>query len=221
MRVHWYGQSAFLLEDEGKRVLVDPYFTGEAIPMRFDYPPIEGVGADVLLITHEHPDHNNDGAVSDDPVVVRCVVGETDTPIGTVVGIASEHDDAGGTQAGPNVIYRFGLGGLDIVFLGDLGQSALRPEQVEAIGTPDVLFVPVGGGYTIGSEVAEQVSRQLGARWIVPMHFGSSAIDLPEPVGAFADRFDDVEQPSGAFEVGGDRGGPVVVVPPMPGDGND
>lgn len=223
MHVQWFGQSAFLLSDGTQRVFVDPFFVGDAIPMRFEYPAIEGVEADVLLVTHEHPDHNNVGAVGGEPAVVRCAEGATETPIGTVTGIASEHDAAGGTQAGPNVIYRFAFDELDVVFLGDLGQSELRPEQVEAIGTPDVLFVPVGGGYTIGSDVAEQISRLVGARWLVPMHYSTSAFELPEGVEAFAERFDAVQRTGATAELtahgegDGDGDGPTVVILPMPG----
>jgi L-ascorbate metabolism protein UlaG (beta-lactamase superfamily) len=46
--------------------LIDPFgpLPGLAARgLRFDYPPTAGVAADVLLVTHEHADHNNvDGA---------------------------------------------------------------------------------------------------------------------------------------------------------------
>jgi L-ascorbate metabolism protein UlaG (beta-lactamase superfamily) len=61
-------------------------------------------------------------------------------------------------------------GGVRIAHLGDLGQSALRPEQVEALGRPDVVFVPVGGGPTMDGGQAREAVAQLGARIVVPMH---------------------------------------------------
>src|SRR6516164_6385727 len=81
------------------------------------------------------------------------------SPIGEVVGVASEHDPAAGSERGPNTIFVFTLDGLRIAHLGDLGQPALRPEQVGAIGEIDVLFVPAGGGPTIGGEAAAGVIR--------------------------------------------------------------
>ena len=60
--MRWFGQSAFLLTDaSGARVCIDPFgVPGPAMAargMRFAYPPIAGVEADLLLITHEHFDH--------------------------------------------------------------------------------------------------------------------------------------------------------------------
>ena len=61
MRIQWYGQSAFLLAGE-QTVFIDPFDRpGEALAARgleFNYAPIEDVTADLLLITHEHVDHN-------------------------------------------------------------------------------------------------------------------------------------------------------------------
>jgi L-ascorbate metabolism protein UlaG (beta-lactamase superfamily) len=220
MQVHWYGQSAFLLSDGDRRVFVDPFFVGAQIPMRFDYPAIEGVDADLLLITHEHPDHNNAGAIGGDPAIVRAQVGPAETAAGPVLGISSEHDAAAGTQAGHNVIYRFELDGLQVVHLGDLGQPGLRPEQREAIGAPDLLFVPTGGGYTIGADVAEQITRELAPRWVVPMHYGTTAIELPEAVDAFTGRFASVVPADGPFDTDAAAGtgeAPAVVLFAVPG----
>jgi L-ascorbate metabolism protein UlaG (beta-lactamase superfamily) len=58
MRVEWYGQSAFRLTGGDVTVFVDPFGDlSSALPgssIHFDYPPIAGVSADLLLITHEH-----------------------------------------------------------------------------------------------------------------------------------------------------------------------
>src|SRR5690242_7898169 len=60
MRIRWYGQSAFLLTGE-HTVFIDPFGVMNRLSaqgLQFDYPPIEGVASDVLLVTHEHGDHN-------------------------------------------------------------------------------------------------------------------------------------------------------------------
>ena len=64
MRIEWYGQSAFGLADGQLSVFIDPF--GDLSPMaargmRWDYPAITGVEADLLLVTHEHFDHNGVG----------------------------------------------------------------------------------------------------------------------------------------------------------------
>jgi beta-lactamase family protein len=65
-----------------------------------------------------------------------------------------------GTKRGPNTIFRFTLDGLAVAHLGDFGQDALRSEQRAALGGVDVLFVPVGGGPTIGGEPAAVLVRE-------------------------------------------------------------
>src|SRR5262249_62193417 len=108
MRIRWYGQSAFLLRGE-KRVFIDPF--GDPAPLasrgiEFRYPLIDDVAADLLLVTHEHFDHNAVDAIGGEPAVLRGA-GTHESPAGEVVGIASEHDPVAGTQRGANTIFRF------------------------------------------------------------------------------------------------------------------
>ncbi len=187
MRIRWFGQSAFALAGE-KNVFVDPFgdMSGAAARgLRFDYPPIVGVSADLLLVTHEHGDHNGVEAVGGDPLVLRSRAGRFDSPVGEVVGVASEHDAAAGTVRGSNTIFCFTLDGLRVCHLGDFGQAALRPEQREAIGAVDILFLPAGGGPTVGGEAAAGVVRALAPRLVVPMHYRTPALSFLDPPDAF------------------------------------
>jgi L-ascorbate metabolism protein UlaG (beta-lactamase superfamily) len=171
---------------------VDPFGDMSAAAARglqFDYPPIEGVTADLVLVTHEHGDHNAANAVGGSPVVLRSTAGRLESPLGEVVGVASEHDDVAGTARGPNTVFCFSLDGLRICHLGDFGQSALRPEQREAIGAVDVLFVPVGGGPTIGGAAAAELVRSLAPRLVVPMHYRTAAVNFLEPPDEFLEAF--------------------------------
>ena len=88
----------------------------------------------------------------------------TKSPIGEVLGIASEHDEVAGTARGANTLFVFTLAGTRIAHLGDLGQRSLRAEQLAALGTVDRLFVPVGGGPTIGAEQAMDIAVATRAR---------------------------------------------------------
>ncbi|HVW88166.1 MAG TPA: MBL fold metallo-hydrolase [Gaiellaceae bacterium] len=190
MNVRWFGQSAFLL-DGSKKVFIDPFGdASEALAargFRFDYPPIAGVEADLLLVTHEHMDHTAVEAVGGEPATIRAAAGTHDTSIGDVVGISSEHDPVAGTQRGHNTIFCLTLDGTRFCHFGDFGQSALRPEQREAIGEVDVLFLPAGAGPTAAHEVAADVVRELAPRLTVVMHHGNEAVDFLEPPdGLFA-----------------------------------
>ncbi len=80
MRIQWYGQSAFRLAGE-QTVFIDPFDRpSEALAARgleFNYAPIENVTADVLLITHEHIDHNAAEAIGGEPVTIRSTAGRS------------------------------------------------------------------------------------------------------------------------------------------------
>jgi len=191
MRIRWYGQSAYTLSDGEHTVTIDP-FAGmpDSLRERFRYPDIPAHSADLLLITHEHADHNGADVVTGDPHTVRATAGRFDTPVGTVTGVASEHDDQAGTSRGPNTIFVFPLDGRTVCHFGDFGQPALRPEQRAAIGEVDLLFIPIGGGPTLDDAQAAAVVAELRPSWVVPMHYRTPAIDFLEPADAFLARFD-------------------------------
>ena len=222
MRIQWYGQSAFALTGAEASVFIDPF--GDMSPlagrgMQFDYPAIDGVGADLLLVTHEHLDHNGVEAIDGDPAILRSTAGKLESPLGDVVAIASEHDQAAGTERGPNTIFVFSLDGLRVAHFGDFGQAALRDEQAAAIGEVDLIFVPVGGGPTADAAQAHAIVDRLSPKWVVPMHYRTPKIGFLEPADAFIEKFDEAHrcaEPS--FETGDLPAAeePVVVVPSVP-----
>jgi L-ascorbate metabolism protein UlaG (beta-lactamase superfamily) len=224
MRVEWYGQSAFHLEDGGRAsVAIDPFGDMSALAsargMQFDYPLIMGVEAELLLVTHEHIDHNCVEAIGGDPAILRSTAGKLESPVGEVTAIASEHDEQAGTARGPNTIFVFELDGIRVCHFGDFGQSALRPEQTEAIGAIDLLFIPVGGGPTIGAEQASAIIERLSPRWAVPMHYRTPRIGFLETADAFLQGSAHVERLAGSTFDTGDlpaSDGPLVVVPAAP-----
>jgi L-ascorbate metabolism protein UlaG (beta-lactamase superfamily) len=187
--------------------------------IRWDYPVIAGVEPDLLLITHEHADHNAVEAIGGQPAVLRSTAGTLDSPLGEVTAIASEHDEAAGTQRGPNTIFVFTLDGARVCHMGDFGQSGLREEQAQAIGDVDLLFVPVGGGPTLGAEQAVQVVRRLSPRWVVPMHYRTPRIGFLETEEEFLGlmpRVERLDQPHFDTADLPDAEGPLTVVPAPP-----
>jgi L-ascorbate metabolism protein UlaG (beta-lactamase superfamily) len=223
MRVEWYGQSAFHLGGAERSVAIDPFADMSAMAasrgMQFDYPPIANVTADLLLVTHEHLDHNGVEAIVGSPTILRSTAGTLESPLGEIIAIASEHDEQAGTARGPNTIFVFELDGLRVCHFGDFGQRGLREEQAAAIGDVDLLIIPVGGGPTIGAEQAALVVERLSARWVVPMHYRTPRINFLETADDFLERFEHVErlaQP--AFDTASlpTQDGPLVVVPAAP-----
>jgi L-ascorbate metabolism protein UlaG (beta-lactamase superfamily) len=223
MRIQWYGQSAFGLSAEDANVFIDPFQDMSELAgsrgMQFDYPPIEGFDADLLLVTHEHMDHNGVEAIGGDSTILRSTAGRLESPIGDVVAVASEHDPAAGTERGPNTIFVFTLDGVRIAHFGDFGQADLREEQAAAVGKVDLVILPVGGGPTIDARQAKQIVDRLAPRWVVPMHYRTPKIGFLETADPFLELFGDVRHlPESGFETSelepGD--GPVVLVPAVP-----
>ena len=225
MRVEWHGQSAFTLTGSEAKVFIDPF--GDMAPLladrglNFEYPPIEVDGVDLLLVTHEHRDHNAVEAIGGEPQTLRATAGKHDTEaVGEVLGVASEHDEVAGTKRGPNTIFVFELDGLRVAHFGDFGQRQLREEQAAAIGAVDLLFLPVGGGPTIGAAQAGAIVSRLDARWVVPMHYRNERVEfLPESEEEFVAQMPQtVRFQTADFETADlpAEGGPIAVVPAAP-----
>jgi L-ascorbate metabolism protein UlaG (beta-lactamase superfamily) len=163
MRVSWLGHSCFRLEgSQGLSILTDPF--GEDI----GYGPPD-VRADIVLLSHGHSDHNNIQAVKGSPVAIKGP-GKHMVQGMEFRGIETYHDEEGGRLRGANTIFCFQLDGLAICHLGDLGHI-LRDAEVRSIGSVDLLFLPVGGHYTLNGRKAWQVIDQLHPRIAVPMHY--------------------------------------------------
>jgi L-ascorbate metabolism protein UlaG (beta-lactamase superfamily) len=220
MRIQWYGQSAFALAADGTTVFIDPFGDMSGLASRglhFDYPAIEGVTADLLLVTHEHRDHNAVEAIGGSPTILRSTAGTLESPLGEVIAVASEHDPVAGTQRGPNTIFVFSFDDLRIAHFGDFGQAALRDEQAAAIGEVDLVFVPVGGGVTADAAGAREIVDRLGPRWVVPMHYRTPRISFLDTEEAFVAGFGDaVARVDSAFDTAELPEGPAVVVPAAP-----
>lgn len=222
MHVEWYGQSAFALTSNGTKVFIDPFADMSGLADRgieFGYPPIEEDDVDLLLITHEHVDHNGAEAITGEPAILRATAGKLESPIGEVTAVASEHDASAGTERGPNTIFAFDLDGVRVVHFGDFGQRELRPEQAAALEGTELLLLPVGGGPTIGGSAAADIVEALEPRWVVPMHYRTPRIGFLETEEEFVERMPRVERLQGSgFDTAElpEAEGTLAVVPAAP-----
>jgi len=165
MKIKWLGHACFLItSDGGLRVITDPYAVGGGI----NYSPIRET-ADVVVVSHDHSDHNNVGTVQGKPEVVKGTGTKTAKGV-QFRGVATSHDTSQGKQRGPNTVFCFTIDDIRLCHLGDLGH-VLSPAQVTEIGAVDILFVPVGGFFTIDAAVASRVYDQLKPKVVIPMHF--------------------------------------------------
>ena len=165
MKIKWLGHACFLITSEkGIKIITDPYKSGDPI----NYDEINEP-ADVVLVSHDHFDHSNTAAVKGAPVVIK-TAGISEAKGIKFKGIPAFHDEAGGSKRGKNTIFVFELDGIRICHLGDLGHRLSNKDFAE-IGKVDVVFIPVGGLYTIDGTVATEVVSKLSPKVTVPMHY--------------------------------------------------
>lgn len=168
MQIVWKGQSCFqIITSQGKNhqvnIVIDPF--AESVGLRL--PKLE---ADILLVTHQHHDHNNIKAVSGSPVLIDGP-GEYEIKEVFIQGISSFHDSSLGKERGLNTIYVIESEGLRVCHLGDLGQKDLASDQLEKIGEVDILMIPTGGVYTISAKEAVKILSQIEPNITIPMHY--------------------------------------------------
>jgi L-ascorbate metabolism protein UlaG (beta-lactamase superfamily) len=201
MIIRYLGHAAFLIiAPNGTRIITDPY-NAEKCGDSFRFEKIVE-SADIVTISHEHNDHNFD-RLSGDPVYIRGG-GNKEVKGIKITGIDVFHDDQQGRQRGPNTIFNLDVEGLNIVHLGDLGHI-LTTEDVKRIGPVDILLIPVGGYFTIGPKVAQDVIDALKPRIVIPMHYQNEKCTFPiAPVDDFI-KDKDFQRFPGEIEITKDR----------------
>lgn len=178
MEITSLGHSSFKIRGKSVTIVTDPF---DSVMVGMPFP--KHTSADIITVSHAHPDHNAANAVEGSPFVVSGP-GEYEVKDVGITGFSSFHDDSGGTQRGKNTIYRIIIDGVSLVHLGDLGH-ALREDLVEQLDGIDVLFVPVGGVYTINPQQAHAVVTELDPTIVIPMHYGNPKLN-PKAFGELA-----------------------------------
>jgi L-ascorbate metabolism protein UlaG (beta-lactamase superfamily) len=172
MKVTYQGHSCLILETRGgTTVLIDPYDEGPGYPIR-------PVGADVVVMTHEHADHAYLPMATGSPKVIRGLqdgakaharVAETHSGV-SFRSFAVYHDESRGAERGLVSMMLVEADGVRLLHTGDLGHM-LDDATVSAIGRVDVLCLPVGGHYTLDLAAVDAVIDRLSPRVVIPMHY--------------------------------------------------
>ena len=177
MEITWLGHSCFKLRGKQATVITDPYLPSLGYSLGKQT-------ADVVTVSHQHPDHSFTEGIGGNPKLVTGP-GEYEISNMLIIGVATFHDNDRGSTRGKNTVYLIEMDEVSICHLGDLGH-VLTDEQVEELGSVDVLLPPVGGVSTINAPVATEIVRQLEPKIVIPMHYKTPAIKLElEPVDRF------------------------------------
>jgi L-ascorbate metabolism protein UlaG (beta-lactamase superfamily) len=197
--VTWLGHSALLLETGGKRLLVDPFLTGNPSAST----TAAEVLADYILVSHGHGDHLGDtvaiarrtGAlvISNHEIIVwlegqkiaghaQHIGGGHRYPFGYLKFTQALHgsmlpDGAnGGCAAG---FLLTALEGKRIYLAGDTGlfgdMRLLGEEGIE------LAALPIGDNYTMGPDDALRAVKLLQARRVIPIHYNTFDLLAQDP----------------------------------------
>jgi L-ascorbate metabolism protein UlaG (beta-lactamase superfamily) len=181
------GHASFKLKGKKATVITDP-FDPDKVGLKFP----KHTSADIVTISHAHPDHNF-GQIVENPEGGEKIIfdgpGEYESKAVEIIGIPTSHDTKEGSERGKNTMYRIDIDGISVLHCGDLGHK-LTEAQIEQIDSADVLMIPVGGFYTIDAHVAAEVVKQLEPFYVIPMHYNRPGLDPKifgnlQPVEAF------------------------------------
>ena len=187
-RLRWFGHSAFLLEIDRKKVLIDPWLSNPKSPVKPD-----DVCADIILITHDHGDHLGEAF----DIAKRC-----NATIVCLYELAQEAKKVGVKKViDCNIGGPVDIDGLKIVYTPAVHSAKYAPPtgvviigkkitvyhagdtgvfgDMQLIGelyAPDVAILPIGGHYTMGPKEAAVATRLIEPRLVIPMHYGTFPI---------------------------------------------
>ncbi len=128
-------------------------------------------GSVIALSSTNHPDFNGFEAVAHGDTKPFPITGPGDYEVKNIFikGVATEGEIEGKKYI--NTIYTLTVDSISICFLGALSTSKLSPEAKEAIGNPDVVFIPINGKSTLGPADAYKLASSLEPSIIIPMDY--------------------------------------------------
>ncbi|MBD2083001.1 MBL fold metallo-hydrolase [Leptolyngbya sp. FACHB-17] len=170
LSVRYLGHMCFLFTGSGQRILVNP-FRAQGCTAGYRLP---NVATDLVMISSQILDEGAIDVVPGNPKLLF-EAGAYNVGGLKIQGVATEHDRVGGRRFGRNIAWRWSQSGLNLVHLGGTA-APITLEQKILIGSPDVLFIPVGGGAkAYDPQEAKQAIQMLNPKIIVPMYYRTAA----------------------------------------------
>lgn len=185
MKIQWLGHSCFKLEEStGTTIVTDPY------DLRTLDSEMQKISADAVTISHNHHDHNAVENIINNPLIIK-EVGSWEIKGVDIVSMLSNHDERDGKKRGKNLIFKYRMDGVDVCHMGDIGEEC-TVKLSEALGTVNILMIPIGGNTTIDAEQAKEYVDLLMPDIVIPMHFKTPGSKFSiEKLNSFLDLFDE------------------------------
>ena len=191
-RVRWLGHAALLIESDGKRILIDPFLTGNpAAAIK-----AEEAQADAILISHGHGDHVGDAVAIAKRTGALVVANYEISEWLQKQGLKKVH----GQQHGGSFKHPFGRVKLTLAFHGSMlpdGSNGGNPcgfllylndgkkiydaadtglfGDMRLIGEEgiDLAILPIGDNYTMGPDDALRAVKLIQPKRVLPIHYNT------------------------------------------------
>jgi L-ascorbate metabolism protein UlaG (beta-lactamase superfamily) len=169
MIITYHGGQCFKVSFGDTTLVFDPISKKSKLnPIRF--------GADVAFVSLRHPNFNGTEEVTYGTKEPFIVDGPGEYEIGEVTargyGVPTKYEG----KDKFNTIYQVTLEGMNMVFLGALGNEAIDPQILGELDDIDILFVPIGGDDVLDVPQASKLAAKLEAKCVVPMHYTDASL---------------------------------------------
>lgn len=196
--IRYFGHAAFEVSVSGLRILVDPWLSNPLFKGSVN----EAVGADLIVVTHDHDDHLGDA--------IEILRRSANTKLVAVYELASYVGEQVGSERviGANVGGSVRTGVKDVeLALTPAAHSSTRgtavgvviksPEatvyhagdtgligEMQLIGElykPDYALLPIGGHFTMDVAEAVKAVELLKPKYVIPMHYNTFPVIEADP----------------------------------------
>jgi len=165
MKLTYLSHSCFELKD-GKTVLIDPFFLGNKLAPKYEGKP------DIVLVTHEHMDHSDVSKF--DCTIIAPSVCKFSRMISMNIGDQMNLGGVNVEMVGASHRCEYAAGyiltyeGKRIYHAGDTQLDGIKNH-----GLINIMFVPIGGQYTMNVSEAIEALKIVKPELAIPMHFNT------------------------------------------------
>lgn len=191
MTFTYYGHSCFSIEVNGKKLLFDPFISGNELARNIDVNSIE---ADYILVSHGHMDHTLDlvpiasrtgakvicaweifswlGKQGIDNVHPMNTGGQWKFDFGTVKCVTAHHSSGlpDGSYGGNPMGFIVTTADKNFYYSGDTALT-MDMQLIPTWASIDVAIMPLGDNFTMGPEDAVRAAKMVQCEKIVGVHY--------------------------------------------------
>ena len=175
MIITYFGKQFFKIQ-QGEMVLAFNPISKQTKSLKSGVPA--HFGADIALVTTNHPDYNGLEQLSHGERVPFAVNGPGDYEVKEIFIKGLLSDAVLGGKKYINTIYSLSVDNINIAFLGALSDTEISKEAREAIDSPDILFIPVGGKDLLDAKASAKLASSLEPKMIIPMDYDDTSLKV-------------------------------------------